>query len=80
MLHSQLLNDGVKAIYVDSTLNQDTHIWYLIKGGIGTDYEEVYSGKPGIDPRINCETITYAISKYCLTALILNLAEQTFLQ
>ncbi len=49
-LHAKLLDLGVKAIYVDSTLTgpgQDQYAWQLIMGGIGKEYEQIYSGGDG---------------------------------
>lgn len=47
-LHARLLNLGVKAIYVDSSLtNQENYVWNLIKKGIGSEYRQIFSGGDG---------------------------------
>ncbi|HUH96507.1 MAG TPA: hypothetical protein VLZ89_04055 [Anaerolineales bacterium] len=47
-LHSKLLELGVKAIYVDDILiEQERYEWNLIEPGIGTDYDQIFSGDNG---------------------------------
>ncbi len=47
-LHSKLLDLGVKAIYVDSTLTgQDQYASKLIEAGIGQQYKQIFSGDDG---------------------------------
>jgi hypothetical protein len=40
-----LKKTGVKAIYVDNIITNNTPLWKLIKSGIGIYYEEIYSGR-----------------------------------
>ena len=36
---------GIKAIYVDNIITHNTPLWALIKPGIGTYYEQLYTGR-----------------------------------
>jgi hypothetical protein len=38
---------GVKAIYVDNTITNNSALWDLIRSGIGLYYEKIYSGRAG---------------------------------
>lgn len=45
--HAKLKAAGVQAIYVDNTITHNEPLWNLIKPGIGTYYEMIYTGKAG---------------------------------
>ncbi len=45
--YSILKKAGVKAIYVDNIVTNNVPLWNLIKPGIGTYYQTVYSGRSG---------------------------------